>query len=266
MMQSKIRKDDDVVSEELSEQLRQTEQLAAVGQLACGVAHDFNNLLTIIIGNLQVADAASSRQVQTALQAALRGAALTRKLLSLSAPNQLPAKPVDVNGVVTELAWLLDRVLGRKIRVDADLDPGLWAVDVDTGLLENALINLAANARDAMPNGGSLNIQTRNLDSDQAQAMNLSGLADRDYVLVTVSDSGVGIPQNLLPRVMEPFFSTKGPGKGTGLGLSMVSDFVEQCGGKIQIESVEALGTSLRLLLPRQLDYGPSTTTTVDEE
>ena len=238
-------------------QLQQAQKMEAVGQLTSGIAHDFNNLLTIIIGNLQILeddlrhDEESSRTVKEALEAGLRGADLTRRLLAFSRQQLLAPKVTDINELVSGVEPLLKTTLGAQIGLNAKLAEDLWLTKIDPGQLENTVINLGINARDAMANGGKLTIETSNVSLDEAYAANEAEVAAGEYVLLQVSDDGSGIPEDVLPHVFEPFYSTKGPGKGSGLGLSMVYGFVKQSKGHIKIQSEEGVGTSIRIYLPR---------------
>ncbi|MFQ6005366.1 MAG: response regulator, partial [Woeseia sp.] len=238
-------------------QLQQAQKMEAVGQLTSGIAHDFNNLLTIIIGNLQILEEdlrqneKLSEPIKAALEAGVRGADLTRRLLAFSRQQMLVPKVMNINKLVSGIEPLLKTTLGAHINLCAKLAGDLWPTKVDPGQLENAVINLGVNARDAMVKGGKLTIETSNVSLDQAYVSQEPGLATGDYVLLRVSDNGTGIPKDTLLRVFEPFFSTKGPGKGSGLGLSMVYGFVKQSNGHIKIYSEEGYGTSIRIYLPR---------------
>jgi PAS domain S-box-containing protein len=246
------------------EALRQSQKMEAVGQLTGGVAHDFNNLLTIIIGGLdsirrQVEklpdgpELARIRRAQAmALHGAERAAALTARLLAFSRRRALDPKPLDANRLVAGLADLLQRTLGETIALEAVSGAGLWRAFADPVELENVLINLAVNARDAMPNGGRLTIETGNAFLDEAYVEALAEpVAPGQYILIAVSDTGQGMNEETLARVFEPFFTTKASGRGTGLGLSQVSGFVRQSGGHIRIYSEVGEGTSVKVYLPR---------------
>jgi len=233
--------------------LRQAQKLQAVGQLAGGIAHDFNNLLTAIVGALDLlrgrmpaAQDNLVRLVDNALQAAERGGKLTGQLLAFSRRNQLLPIPTDLNMTVVNLTNLMGSTLGRSIRIQSDLVQDLWPAMVDPSQIEAAIINLAINARDAMPEGGTLTISTRNL------ALGVGGSTPPgDYVAVRVSDTGTGMSPDVIARVFEPFFTTKGPGRGSGLGLSQVHGLATQSGGEVRIESKLCEGTTVTLLLPR---------------
>ena len=250
-------------------QLKQAQKMQAVGQLTSGIAHDFNNLLTIINGNLQLLEEASKQDqrfstlIQAALEAGLRGADLTRRLLAFSRQQLLLPKVIDINGLVREIEPLLKRTLGEELYFNTKLAGDLWLTQVDPSQLENALINLGINARDAMPRGGRLNIETRNVSLDEGYTLIESEVAPGEYVLLNVSDNGTGISKDALPHVFEPFFSTKGPGKGSGLGLSMVYGFVKQSKGHIKIYSEEGwYGTSVKIYLPRSQSASEDTKAT----
>ena len=228
--------------------LRQAQKLEAIGQLTGGIAHDFNNLLQVLTGNLQMLEAGprspeEARRLQLALGAVERGAKLSQQLLAFARQQPLAPRAIDLGALVTEMEDLLRRVLGETIAIETHAAPDLWPTQVDPQQVENAILNLAVNARDAMPSGGRLTIAAANAPPDP----------DRpgDHVALTVEDTGMGIPAEILDRVFEPFFTTKPTGEGTGLGLSMVYGFVQQSGGDIRIDSVPGQGTRIRLLLPR---------------
>jgi signal transduction histidine kinase len=234
--------------------LRQAQKMEAVGQLTGGIAHDFNNLLTIVAGNLERLEAkfrddpAVHRSIKGALEGASRGAALTQKLLAFGRRQPLATKRLDANALIEGMSGLLQRAIGEKIAIDLQLGRGLWPVEVDPNQLENALINLAVNARDAMPDGGRLSIASRNcIDPLLGESETLKG----QFVLLTVGDSGVGMTPDVLSRAFEPFFTTKPVGEGSGLGLSQVYGFVTQSNGRIEIVSEPGRGTGVRIYLPR---------------
>jgi PAS domain S-box-containing protein len=244
--------------EESEKRLRQAQRMESIGQLTGGMAHDFNNLLGIIIGNLDLLrgtgdlDPEQQEFVGDALEAATRGAALTRNLLAFARRQSLRPEGVAINDLVTSTVGLLARTLGEQIPITIDLAQDLWPVQVDRSQLEASLVNLATNARDAMPGGGQLSITTANRVLDPEYVAGHSELVAGDYVMIEVSDSGTGMSPELLARVFEPFFTTKEPGKGTGLGLSMVFGFVKQSGGHINVYSEPGRGTTFRLYLPRE--------------
>jgi PAS domain S-box-containing protein len=239
------------------EALRQAQKMEAVGQLTGGVAHDFNNILQIIIGNLDLLQRQlppqSPRLERAAIQAmsaARRAASLTQRLLAFSRRQPLDPKPIDVNMLVNGVAELVQRTLGENIVVEAALGEGVWTVEADPNELEAAIINLAVNARDAMPAGGCLTIGTANATFDARKAAAFD-VAPGDYVEIGVRDTGQGMDAKTVSQAFEPFFTTKPVGKGTGLGLSQVYGFVKQSGGHVGIESALGEGTTVRLHLAR---------------
>ena len=238
------------------QQLSRAQKLDAVGQLTGGVAHDFNNLLTVILGNLDLVDedlAADSRaraHLRGAISAAERGAALTQRLLAFARRLPLRAEPTAVNDLVSGMGELLARTLGEDIEIKLALDPAAPRAFADPSQLENALVNLALNARDAMPGGGRLTIETGEATLDEDYASRHAEVRAGRYVLLGVGDTGHGMTPEVLDRAIEPFFTTKGAGKGTGLGLSMVFGFAKQSGGHLRIYSEPGHGTSVRLYLP----------------
>ncbi|HEX7945939.1 MAG TPA: ATP-binding protein, partial [Phenylobacterium sp.] len=244
---------------QLEDQLRQSQKMEAVGQLTGGLAHDFNNMLTGIMGGLDLAkrriaqgrveEAASF--MDTATTAAERAAALTHRLLAFSRRQTLDPRAVDINTLVASVEDLLVRTLGEQVALALALGPDLWATRTDPNQLESAILNLAINARDAMPNGGQLTVETANITLDIAQHAGPDRIDPGDYVLVSVSDTGAGMPPEVLAKVFEPFFTTKPIGQGTGLGLSMVYGFVHQSGGHVGIYSQPGIGTTVKLYLPR---------------
>ena len=238
-------------------QLRQSQKMEAVGQLTGGIAHDFNNILTVILANadslqdeenLDTSIAARLDQIAKAVQ---RAAGLTRQLLAFSRKQQLSPQRTDINDLVASIGKLLRRSLGAQIEIDSVLREELWSVNVDRAQLETALVNLCVNARDAMPTGGRLLIETRNATLDAEEVANHSGLSAGEFVALAVTDTGSGIPPDMLDKVFEPFFTTKDIGKGTGLGLSMVYGFIKQSNGHIRIDSEVGRGTVFTLYLPR---------------
>ncbi len=239
------------------EQLRQAQKMESVGQLTGGVAHDFNNLLGGIRGHLELVqtDESLSDDVQSRVDRAIaltkKGAELTKRLLAFSRKQSLNPAPVDVSGLVSNMFELVERTLGASISLESASAPGLWPAFVDQGELENAILNLIINARDAMPDGGKVSVTARNVDVHASKAVAGVNLTPGDYVAITVQETGTGIPAEMLETVFEPFFTTKDIGKGSGLGLSMVHGFVIQSGGQVAIESKEGVGTKLTLYLPR---------------
>ncbi len=241
---------------ELEEQLHQTQKMEALGQLTGGIAHDFNNLLAVIVGNLELAVNKQRRGVlaveldEASLRAAVRGAALTRQLLAFA--RRQPLRPVcqDVRRLVDGMARILEPALGARISVAFEMPGAPCWVKVDGGQFEAALLNLAINARDAMPHGGSLTIAIRNRAGCAGEKAD-GGPPDRDFIEVMVRDTGSGMSREVVARAFEPFFTTKKMGKGSGLGLSMVYGFVRQSGGRIELESEPGQGTAVRMLFPR---------------
>jgi two-component system NtrC family sensor kinase len=239
-------------------QLVQAQKMEAVGRLTGGIAHDFNNLLTVVLGNLETlarqlpkTNDRLQRAVSNARMGAERAASLTHRLLAFSRRQPLEVKPVDLNALVAGMADLMRRTIGETISIESRLGAGLWMTEADANQIENALLNLVINARDAMPDGGRLKIETGNETLDDAAAAKQHGVVPGKYVQLSVSDSGTGIPQEVLDMVFEPFFTTKPTGQGTGLGLSMVYGFMQQTGGHIRIESEAGRGTIVRLYFPR---------------
>jgi PAS domain S-box-containing protein len=241
------------------EALRQAQKMEAVGQLTGGIAHDFNNLLTIILGNIELlqrrlpeGNDRLRRAADHAMEATRRAAALTHRLLAFSRRQPLDPKPIDPNKLVAGMSELLRRTLGETVVLETVLAGGLWRTQADPNQLENAILNLAVNARDAMPNGGRLTIETANTRLDEAyvQAV-VEPVPPGQYVLVAVSDTGTGMDKGTMERVFEPFFTTKEVGKGTGLGLSQVYGFVRQSNGYVRIYSELGEGTTIKIYLPR---------------
>ncbi|ACB81115.1 PAS/PAC sensor hybrid histidine kinase [Methylorubrum populi BJ001] len=236
----------------LEARLRQSDKMQALGTLAGGIAHDFNNLLTAILGSLElvgpkIADQPRvKRLVDNATGAAQRGSALTKRLLSFSRSNDAHARPVDPNALIEGMSALFGSSLGSLVRVERDLEPGMPFALVDPDQLELAVLNLCINARDAMPDGGTVTISTR-----RAEIHDDPDLKPGTYAVVTVADEGTGIPPEILERVCEPFFTTKAVGQGTGLGLAMVFGLAQQAGGRLRITSEVGQGTRIELALPR---------------
>jgi PAS domain S-box-containing protein len=248
------------------EALRQAQKMEAVGQLTGGVAHDFNNLLTIIQGGLDMI----GRQISTldnspavsrivrgkdmAIEGVRRAAKLTSRLLAFARQQPLDPKATDANKLVSGVCELLRRTLGEAVLLETVLAGGLWRTHVDANQLENALVNLAVNARDAMPNGGKMTIETANCHLDEAYVSGLTEpVSAGQFVMIAVADSGCGMDRSTLERAFEPFFTTKGVGKGTGLGLSQVYGFVRQSGGHVRIYSELGEGTTAKIYLPRHV-------------
>ena len=242
--------------------LRQAQKMEAVGQLTGGVAHDFNNLLQVVLGSLdrlrarvRRGEGAPGTDLEPLIEAAMRGAQraaiLTQRLLAFSRRQPLAPKPIDVNRLVGGMSDLLGRTLGEAVRIETMLAGGLWRVSADENQLENALLNLAVNARDAMPAGGRLTIETANVHLDESFARTSESVRPGEYVLIAVTDTGTGMTQDVLDKVFEPFFTTKDIGQGTGLGLSQVYGFIRQSGGHVTLYSAPGRGTTVKLHLPR---------------
>lgn len=239
-------------------QVRQMQKMESIGQLTGGIAHDFNNMLAIIIGSLDIAqrrletDQARARVcISNALEGAQRAALLTARLLAFSRQTPLEPRALDVNRLVSGMSEMLRHTIGEHLRIETVMAGGLWRAFVDPGQLENAILNLVINARDAMPDGGRLTVETSNAHLDDAYASANAEAAAGQYVLLSVTDTGSGMPAEVVARVFEPFFTTKGIGKGTGLGLSQVHGFVKQSGGHVKIYSEPGVGTTVKLYLPR---------------
>jgi two-component system, cell cycle sensor histidine kinase and response regulator CckA len=243
---------------QLEEQLRQVQKLEAVGQLAGGVAHDFNNVLSVIQGHLSMLEldcdltVAARDSIGEIRQAADRAANLTRQLLTFSRRQTRRPCRLDLNDVVKNMARMLQRILGEDIAMVLDLLPGALVVSADAGMMEQVLLNLAVNSRDAMPRGGQLRVETSMVDLDSAAIARMPQARAGAFVCLTTSDTGTGIPAQVLPRIFEPFFSTKELGRGTGLGLATVYGIVQQHEGWILVDSELGVGTTFRVYLPRQ--------------
>jgi len=248
------------------EALRQSQKMEAVGQLTGGLAHDFNNMLAGVSGHLELMKLrlrmGQAQDLPARIDAALgvtqRAAALTHRLLQFSRRQALDPRPTCVNTLVLSMSDLVQRAAGPTIAVRTRLKAGLWTTLCDPNQLESALLNLANNARDAMPEGGSIDIETGNATVTPGQAGRYVDLQPGEYVLVSVRDSGAGMPPDVLARAFDPFFTTKPMGQGTGLGLSMVYGFVRQSGGAVRIESAPGQGAEVRLLLPRHVQEVPA--------
>ena len=240
-------------------QLLQVQKMDALGKLTGGIAHDFNNMLTGIIGSLDLMkryiaagrSAEIGRFTDAAVSSAQRAAALTHRLLAFSRRQSLDRKPLDPNHLVTSLEELFRRTKGAHITLDVQLGENIWAVNTDAGQLESALLNLIINARDAMPQGGTLRVRTRNSYLDGTDISTLEPVKAGDYVMLEVSDNGSGMTPQVLAKAFDPFFTTKPIGQGTGLGLSMIYGFAQQSGGHVTITSESGNGTCVRLYLPR---------------
>jgi len=229
--------------------IRQMQKMEAVGQLTGGIAHDFNNMLAVIVGSLDIArrqlhvdPAKSERFMANAMEGAQRGAQLTSRLLAFSRQQPLDPRPLDANKLVRETMELLRRSLGENIRLETVLADDLWRTFADAPQLENTLVNLCVNSRDAMPDGGSLTLRTANVHLDDPSG---------DYIAIVVRDTGCGMTPEVLARAFDPFYTTKAPGQGTGLGLSQVYGFLSQSGGHVNIDSQPGAGTTVSIHLPR---------------
>jgi PAS domain S-box-containing protein len=238
--------------ERASEQIRQLQKMEALGQLTGGIAHDFNNLLTAILGGLEVTrrrteDPRSLRLIDSSISAAQRGAKLIAQLMAFARKQHLRMEYLPLNTLVREMHELLERSVGGAVRLEYDMAPDAWPVMADASQVQTALLNLAINARDAMPSGGTLRIASGNLCVEDAEA----DLPAGEYATVVVQDSGTGMSEAVQARLFEPFFTTKEVGKGTGLGLAQVYGFVRQSGGTVRVHSVVGEGTTITILLPR---------------
>jgi PAS domain S-box-containing protein len=238
--------------------LRQSQKMEAVGQLTGGVAHDFNNLLQVIIGNIETLQrnlptesARLQRVARNAMTGAQRAASLTQRLLAFSRRQPLDPKPIDANVLVNGMSEMIHRTLGETISVETVLGAGLWRAEADPNELEASILNLAVNARDAMPNGGRLTLETGNAHIDESYVTAHREVLPGQYVVISVTDTGVGMDADTVAKAFEPFFTTKPVGRGTGLGLSQVYGFVKQSGGHVKIYSEVGQGTTVKLYLPR---------------
>jgi PAS domain S-box-containing protein len=249
----------------MEQQLRQAVKMEAVGQLTGGIAHDFNNLLSVIIGNLDMAlegaalDPGQRELISEALNGALKGAELTRRLLAFSRNQPLQPTSIDLNRSLPQIAVMLRRTLGEHIEVELHPGADLWPAMADAAQIDEAVLNLAINARDAMPRGGRLTIETTNTHLDEDYAAHHAEVVPGDYVQLAVSDTGSGMSAEVIEHCFEPFFTTKDVEKGTGLGLSMVYGFVKQSGGHIKVYSELGHGTSVKLYFPRAGTPGKET-------
>ncbi len=239
--------------------LRQSQKMEAVGQLTGGIAHDFNNMLAVVIGSLELlarridsADTRAQRYVESATEGARRAALLTQRLLAFARQQPLRPESIDVNKLVSGMSDLLRHSLGAETRLETVLAGGLWRSRADPNQLENVILNLAVNARDAMPDGGRLTIETQNAHLDARYVASHLGIAAGQYVLIAVTDTGMGMREEVIAKAFEPFFTTKPVGKGTGLGLSQVYGFIKQSGGHVKIYSEPGHGTTVKIYLPRQ--------------
>ena len=252
-----------------SEQVRQMQKSEAVAQLAAGVAHDFNNMLAVVISGINLAKRRLSKgadgheaMLDASLDGANRAGALVKRLLAFSRQQPLAPQSIDLNKLVLGMSEMITRSLGETIAVETVVGGGLWPTHVDPSQLENALLNLCINARDAMPDGGTLTIETANCHLDEDYSRQNAGIPTGQYVLLAVTDTGTGMTPEVMSKAFDPFFTTKGAGKGTGLGLSQVFGFVKQTGGHIKIYSEFGVGSTVKIYLPR--DYAKNQTLAVD--
>ena len=254
-------------------QLQQSQKMEAIGQLAGGIAHDFNNMLAVVISSLTLFRRRSAKGeanvdtfIDSALEGANRAAKLTHRLLAYSRQQPLNPQAIDANRFIADMSDLLARTLGENIRLETVLAGGLWKSYADSSQLENSILNLSINARDAMPEGGKLTIETANAYLDDAYAMQHKEIPAGQYVMIAVSDQGTGMSDEVIARAFDPFFTTKGVGQGTGLGLSQVHGFVKQSGGHIKIYSEVGHGTTMKLYLPRYHSDAPVTQVKPDSD
>ncbi len=254
-------------------QIRQMQKMESIGQLTGGIAHDFNNMLAIVIGSLDMArrrlpaeiDPKIILSLENATEGAQRAAGLTARLLAFSRQQPLEPQSLDANKLVGGMSELLRRTLGETILVETVLAGGLWRAFADPAQLESVVVNLAVNARDAMPSGGRLTIETSNADLDERYARSHTEVEPGQYILVSVTDTGTGMAPEVVERAFDPFYTTKGVGKGTGLGLSQVFGFVKQSGGHVKIYSEIGQGTTIKVYLPRHLGGQPGDAVAVAE-
>ena len=239
-------------------QLRQAQKMEALGQLTGGIAHDFNNMLGVIMGahdlasrRIQKGDFKIERFLNAASAAAERAATLTQRLLAFARQQPLAPRRLDANGMIMSMSDLLHSTLGEQIHIETVAAAGLWTVHADPQQLENAIINIAVNARDAMRDGGKLTIETANVHLDEAYCRQNPEIQPGQFVMIAITDSGLGMPPDVLARAFDPFFTTKAAGKGTGLGLSQVYGFVKQSHGHIKVYSEPGAGTTVKIYLPR---------------
>jgi PAS domain S-box-containing protein len=255
----------EAAKQRLEEQLRQSQKMEAIGQLAGGVAHDFNNLMTIILGQCEslLANLPEDHPIRhpaaMIYHAGERAASLTRQLLAFSRQTVLEAKVLDLNTVVTDAERLLRRLIGEDIQLTVQLDPRVGRVKADPDQLQQVVVNLALNSRDAMPDGGKLTIETGTVELNIADAdPQQAGFGQRHFVMLKVSDTGCGMTRDERSHIFEPFYTTKSQGKGTGLGLSVVHGIIKQSGGQIEVDSGVGAGTTFKILLPETDEAGPS--------
>jgi signal transduction histidine kinase len=259
--------------EQAESQLRQSQKMDAIGQLTGGIAHDFNNMLGVVIGSLDMIrrrmktdEFGVSRFIDSAMKATERSAALTQRLLAFARQQPLAPEPVDANRMITEMSDMLHSTLGEHIQIEAVTAAGLWKTSVDVHQLENAIVNVALNARDAMPDGGKLTIETANVYLDEDYCRYNGEVSPGQFVMVAVTDEGVGMDPQVAARVFDPFFTTKPAGKGTGLGLSQVYGFIKQSQGHVKIYSELGTGTTVKIYLPRLRGRGDEIPRLVPQE
>jgi signal transduction histidine kinase/CheY-like chemotaxis protein len=248
----------DITDQRLMERkFLQAQKMEAVGRLTGGIAHDFNNLLMVVMGNLQLAESAAAgdekltKRLHAAIEAATKGSDLTRRLLAFSRQQTLEDEEIDVNALVLGTRDMLTRAIGEEIQLDIRIGHDVWPIATDRTQLETAILNLAINARHAMPNGGTLTIETANAAISDSEVEGREEVRPGEYVLIRVTDTGHGMPPDIIDKVIQPFFTTKGPDLGSGLGLSMIYGFVTQAGGHLAIQSTVNVGTSMSIYLPR---------------
>jgi two-component system cell cycle sensor histidine kinase/response regulator CckA len=240
----------------IERQLRQAQKMEAVGQLTGGIAHDFNNLLSVIVGNIEILldhledNPEGKVLANDALNGALHGAELTRRLLAFSRQQPLSTQIVNINGVILNILTMLRRSLGERVQIVTKLEDDLWRVNIDPSQLEDAIVNLAINARDAMPDGGTMTVSTENISAATDGTTLPNGAKSGNYIRLSLKDTGTGMSADVVERAIEPFFTTKEQGKGTGLGLSMVYGFAQQSGGLLAIDSQLGSGTSINIFFP----------------
>ncbi len=246
-------------------QVRQMQKMESIGQLTGGIAHDFNNMLAIVIGSLDLAKrrletspGQARSSIDNAMEGAERAAQLTSRLLAFSRQQPLAPRALDVNKLIGGMSEMLRRTLGENVRIETVIAGGLWSAFADTGQLENAVLNLCVNGRDAMPDGGKLTIEAANSHLDDRYAAHHNEVEPGQYVMISVTDSGTGMGAEVIGRAFDPFYTTKGVGKGTGLGLSQVFGFVKQSGGHVKIYSEIGVGTTVKLYLPRHFGEAAS--------
>ena len=249
--------------EEAEATLRHAQKIETIGQLTGGIAHDFNNMLTVIMGNLDTVQrrmqtiegaATLSRPIESAQQGARNAAKLTHRLLAFARQQPLEPEPISINSLISAMSDMMTRTVGEQVKIETVLGAEVWTTFADANQLENSLVNLIVNARDAMPAGGKLTIETTNTYLDETHSQRFGDVKPGHYAMLSVTDAGTGIEKEKLDRIFEPFFTTKTAGKGTGLGLAMVHGFVKQSGGHIRVFSEVGEGTTVKIYLPRYTD------------